>query len=53
MFTFAGIMPFGNLLCGVLAQKIGVALAVRASALACAGAFMVIASCHPQIQDLK
>jgi hypothetical protein len=53
MFTFAGVLPFGNLLAGVLANGMGVALAVRVSACACAAAFGVIVSRYPQLRGLR
>ena len=52
MFTFAGIMPFGSLLGGVLAQFFGVAFAVMASGIVCTVSFICIFKRYPQIGTL-
>lgn len=52
MFTFAGIMPFGNLIGGSLAQMYGVSFAVMASGIICAVSYMVIIKRYPRILAL-
>jgi MFS family permease len=52
MFTFAGIMPFGNLIAGVLAQALGVSLTVAINGLICMVFFMAIAKAYPQISRI-
>ncbi len=42
MFTFAGVLPFGNLFSGALAQAVGVAHAVALSGVVCGILFGVI-----------
>ncbi|MBI5144810.1 MAG: MFS transporter [Candidatus Omnitrophica bacterium] len=49
MFTFAGIMPFGNLIAGSLAQKLGVSVAIMTSGIACTIFFLLVNSLYPQI----
>ncbi|MBI4972885.1 MAG: MFS transporter [Candidatus Omnitrophica bacterium] len=49
MFTFAGIMPFGNLIAGSLAQKLGVSVAIMTSGIACTIFFLLVNILYPQI----
>lgn len=50
MFTFAGIMPFGNLLAGVMSQTWGVSLAVTLSGIICLTFFLAVSVRFPQIR---
>ncbi len=50
MFTFAGIMPFGNLLAGVMSQAWGVSLAVTLSGIICLAFFLAVSVRFPQIR---
>lgn len=52
MLTFAGIMPFGNLIAGSLSQAIGVSSAVLVSGVACAILFMTINFFYPDIRKI-
>lgn len=52
MFTFAGLLPLGNLLAGVLAQAIGVSLTVCLSGIVCAIFFMIINVLYPQLREI-
>jgi MFS family permease len=52
MLTFAGMMPFGNLIAGSLAQVMGVARAVMASGLACTLFFSFITLRFPGLRKL-
>ncbi len=52
MFTFAGIMPFGNLIAGALSQSIGVSLTVMISGIICAAFFIAINIMLPDIRKL-
>jgi MFS family permease len=52
MFTFAGIMPFGNLLAGGLAQAWGVSVTVAVSGVVCAVSFLTINLLYPQIREI-
>jgi predicted MFS family arabinose efflux permease len=52
MFTFAGIMPFGNLLAGTLSQFWGVTFTVALSGLICAVSFLVINILYPEIRSI-
>jgi MFS family permease len=51
MLTFAGIMPFGNLIAGSLADALGVAGAVLLSGLACFLFFGAINIFYPEIRE--
>lgn len=53
MLTFAGLMPFGNLLAGTLSEMWGVSLVVTASGIICASFFIIIAFVYPQIRNLR
>jgi len=52
MFTFAGIMPIGNLIAGSLTHILGVSLTVLMSGLVCAAFFVVINITYPDIRRL-
>jgi predicted MFS family arabinose efflux permease len=52
MFTFAGVMPFGNLIAGSLTQWIGAPAAVFISGLACAVFFVGINLRYPELSKL-
>ncbi len=52
MFTFAGAMPFGNLLAGVLSQGWGVTFTVTLSGSICAVSFLVINILYPEIRNI-
>jgi MFS family permease len=49
MFTFAGLMPFGNLIAGALSEALGVSWAVSLSGLICTAAFGIINIVYPDI----
>jgi MFS family permease len=49
MFTFAGIMPFGNLIAGSLSQVLGVSLTVMISGIICTVFFVAINIFCPDI----
>ncbi|PIQ91113.1 MAG: MFS transporter [Candidatus Omnitrophica bacterium CG11_big_fil_rev_8_21_14_0_20_41_12] len=52
MITFAGIMPFGNLISGSLAQSLGVSTALFYCGLACLVLFTLINFLFPGTRDL-
>lgn len=52
MITFAGIMPFGNLISGCLAQSLGVSSALFFCGLTCLVLFTLINFLFPGIKDL-
>jgi MFS family permease len=52
MFTFAGLMPFGNLLAGSLTHVLGVSLTVMAGGIICALFFMAINIIYPDIRNI-
>jgi MFS family permease len=52
MLTFAGFMPFGNLIAGVLAQAWGVSLTVMIGGIICAIFFIVINILYPRIREV-
>jgi MFS family permease len=52
MFTFAGIMPFGNLIAGTLASHRGASYAVMVSGVSCAVFFFVIIFSYPRLKTL-
>jgi MFS family permease len=52
MLTFAGIMPFGNLIAGSLAQALNVSFAVMASGIICTAFFVIINIAYPQIRKI-
>lgn len=49
MLTFAGIMPFGNLIAGALSQAIGVSLTVMICGIICMVFFIIINILYPEI----
>jgi MFS family permease len=52
MFTFAGIMPFGNLIAGSLSQALGVSLTVMISGIICTVFFVAINIFYPEIRKI-
>jgi len=52
MFTFAGIMPFGNLIAGVLSEVLGVSLTVMISGIICTLFFIIINIIYPEIRNM-
>ena len=52
MFTFAGILPFGNLLSGALAHIWGVAQAIATGGVICGIAFVIINMRYPDIRKI-
>ncbi len=52
MFTFAGFMPFGSLIAGVLSQSIGVRATVMLSGAICAASFIAMNILLPDIRKL-
>lgn len=52
MFTFAGLLPLGNLLAGVFSQTIGVSLTVMISGIVCTVFFIVINAFYPDIRKI-
>jgi MFS family permease len=52
MFTFAGIMPFGNLLAGFLAHALGVSWAVALGGGICGVSFFIINMRYPDIRKI-
>lgn len=52
MFTFAGIMPFGNLLAGVLSQAWGASLTVLLGGVACVVFFAAMNLFYPEIRKI-
>jgi len=52
MLTFAGFMPFGNLLAGCLAHIWGVSLTVLLGGTICAAFFLVMNILYPQIKNI-
>jgi len=52
MFTFAGIMPFGNLLAGSLAASLGVSAAIMMAGIICAVFFILINLVYPKIRNI-
>jgi MFS family permease len=52
MITFAGIMPFGNLLAGSLAQAFGGAVAVMTGGVICTLLFVIINIMYPKIREI-
>jgi MFS family permease len=52
MFTFAGIMPFGNLIAGSLAHIFGVSFTVMISGIICTVFFIAINILYPDIRNL-
>lgn len=52
MITFAGIMPFGSLIAGGLAQGLGVSATVMISGVICSAFFIIINIVYPDIRRL-
>ena len=52
MFTFAGILPFGNLFSGALAHIWGVAQAIATGGVICGIAFVIINMRYPDIRKI-
>jgi len=52
MLTFAGFLPFGNLISGAVAQAFGVSLAVCLSGIVCGLFFTLLVIFYPQVKDL-
>lgn len=52
MFTFAGIMPFGNLIAGSLAHILGVSLTVMIGGIICTAFFIIINILYPDIRNI-
>jgi MFS family permease len=52
MLTFAGIMPFGNLIAGILSQALGASLAVMLSGITCLLFFVIINAAYPEIKKI-
>ena len=52
MLTFAGFMPFGNLLAGTLAHIWGVSLTVLIGGITCTIFFIIINLLYPQIRNI-
>jgi predicted MFS family arabinose efflux permease len=52
MFTFAGFMPFGNLIAGSLSQVVGVATTVMLSGVICTISFLIITISYPELRKV-
>lgn len=52
MITFAGLMPFGNLIAGSIAQVMGVSFAVMLGGSICAAFFLTINVVYPKIREI-
>ncbi|MDP2904788.1 MAG: MFS transporter [Candidatus Omnitrophota bacterium] len=52
LLTFAGVMPFGNLIAGSVAQAWGAAFVVTASGVVCATIFIIINTIYTDIWDI-
>ncbi|MDO8661864.1 MAG: MFS transporter [Candidatus Omnitrophota bacterium] len=52
MVTFAGFMPFGNLIAGSLAQGLGVSFAVMLGGLICTAFFLTVNILFPKIREI-
>ena len=52
MLTFAGIMPFGNLIAGSLAHSLGVSFTVLISGIICTLFFITINIIYPDVRVL-
>jgi MFS family permease len=52
MFTFAGFMPFGNLIAGAVSEVLGVPFAVMLSGIVCAAFFVAINIFYPDLRKL-
>jgi MFS family permease len=52
MLTFAGMMPFGNLISGALAHTLGVCVTVASSGIVCTLFFIVINIVYPRLREM-
>lgn len=52
MFTFAGLLPLGNLMAGALSQIIGASLTVMLGGVICAVFFIVINMLYPRLREI-
>lgn len=52
LITFAGVMPFGNLLSGSVASSLGVPLTVQLSGAVCVLFFLAVNILYPQIRGI-
>jgi MFS family permease len=52
MLTFAGILPFGNLIAGSLAHALGVSFTVSVSGVICAIFFIVVNIAYPGLKNI-
>lgn len=53
MLTFAGIMPFGNLIAGSLASIVGVSWTLLINGAICTALFFIINLLYPQIRNIR
>lgn len=53
MLTFAGLLPFGNLIAGSMAQHLGVSLCVLISGIICFVFFSAVNIMYPKIRDIS
>jgi len=53
MLTFAGFLPFGNLIAGSIAQYLGASLCVLASGVICCVFFGAVNIMYPGIRDIN
>jgi hypothetical protein len=53
MLTFAGIMPFGNLIAGSLAHIWGVSVTVELSGVICGMFFAAVNIIYPQLRRVS
>jgi MFS family permease len=52
MLTFAGILPFGNLIAGGIAEALGVSFAVSISGAFCAIFFIIVNTVYPDLKKI-
>jgi len=52
MITFAGMMPFGNLIAGLLASRFGASFAVMIGGYICALFFVIVNLVYPKIRQI-
>ncbi|MCX5710546.1 MAG: MFS transporter [Candidatus Omnitrophica bacterium] len=53
MLTFAGFLPFGNLIAGSMAQRLGVSICVLVSGIICFVFFGAVNIMYPRIRDIN
>jgi len=53
LLTFAGMMPFGNLIAGTLASALGVSFTILISGIICTAFFVIINIVYPDIKNIK